>query len=119
MFWPSGVQVLHITGPGEYETLKAAYADSPVASSVVPFCQEMGLAYAAADVAVSRSGASSLTELSAFGLPVILVPYPTAADDHQRRNADVFTKAGKFHFLCDNFCGAGHDEMSGFLIVEE
>ncbi len=88
-----GVQVLHITGPKEYDELKAAYDASPVAASVVPFCQEMGLAYAAADVAVSRSGASSLTELSAFGLPVILVPYPTAADDHQRRNADVFTAA--------------------------
>jgi UDP-N-acetylglucosamine--N-acetylmuramyl-(pentapeptide) pyrophosphoryl-undecaprenol N-acetylglucosamine transferase len=90
----AGVQVLHITGPGEYEGLKAAYAASPVAAAVIPFCQDMGLAYAAADVAVSRSGASSLTELSAFGLPVILVPYPNAADDHQRRNADVFTSAG-------------------------
>ncbi len=89
-----GVQVLHITGPGEYEGLKTAYAASPVASAVVPFCQDMGMAYAAAEVAVSRSGASSLSELSAFGLPVILVPYPTAADDHQRRNAEVFTKAG-------------------------
>ena len=88
-----GVQVLHITGPGEFETLKTAYAASPVKSTVVPFCKNMGMAYAAADVAISRSGASSLTELSAFGLPVILVPYPTAADDHQRRNADVFTKA--------------------------
>ena len=88
-----GVQVLHITGPREYDGLKAAYDASPVSSAVIPFCQEMGLAYAAADVAVSRSGASSLTELSAFGLPVILVPYPTAADDHQRRNADVFTQA--------------------------
>ena len=89
-----GVQVLHITGPGEYDSLKAAYAASPVASAVVPFCQEMGMAYAAAEVAVSRSGGSSLSELSAFGLPVILVPYPTAADDHQRRNAEVFTRAG-------------------------
>lgn len=89
-----GVQVLHITGPGEFEELKTAYASSPVKAAVVPFCQDMGMAYAAADVAVSRSGASSLTELSAFSLPVILVPYPTAADDHQRRNADVFTKAG-------------------------
>jgi UDP-N-acetylglucosamine--N-acetylmuramyl-(pentapeptide) pyrophosphoryl-undecaprenol N-acetylglucosamine transferase len=89
----AGVQVLHITGPKEYDSLKQAYAASPAKAAVVPFCQEMGLAYAAADVAVSRSGASSLTELSAFGLPVILVPYPTAADDHQRRNADVFTQA--------------------------
>lgn len=92
---PATVQVLHITGPGEFETLKAEYAKNPqIETSVVPFCQRMELAYTAADIAVSRSGGSSLTELSAFGLPTILVPYPTAADDHQRRNADVFTKAG-------------------------
>lgn len=103
----NGVQVLHITGPGEYDALKAAYADSPVAASVVPFCQEMGLAYAAADVAVSRSGGSSLTELSAFGLPAILVPYPTAADDHQRRNADVFTQAGAALAVEESALGGG------------
>ena len=113
----SGVQVLHITGPGEYETLQAAYAVSPVASSVVPFCQEMGLAYATADVAVSRSGASSLTELSAFGLPVILVPYPTAADDHQRRNADVFTAAGAAVAVEEADLGGGKlgDLLTGLL----
>lgn len=89
------VQVLHITGPGEFESLKTAYAAQPqITAAVIPFCQRMELAYAASDLAVSRSGGSSLTELSAFGLPTILVPYPTAADDHQRRNADVFTKAG-------------------------
>lgn len=92
---PASVQVLHITGPGEFEGLKADYAKQPqITAAVIPFCQRMELAYTAADLAVSRSGASSLTELSAFGLPTILVPYPTAADDHQRRNADVFTKAG-------------------------
>ena len=61
---------------------------------MVPFCQRIELAYALATVAVCRSGASSLTELSAWGLPSVLVPYPTAADDHQRRNADVFTREG-------------------------
>ncbi len=89
-----GVQVLHLSGPREFAELRASYASSAVTAAVLPFCQEMGLAYAAADVAVSRSGASSLTELAAFALPVILVPYPTAADDHQRRNAEVFTQAG-------------------------
>ena len=103
----AGVQVLHITGPGEFETLQQAYAASPVQAAVVPFCQNMGLAYAAADVAVSRSGASSLTELSAFGLPVILVPYPTAADDHQRRNADVFTSAGAALAVEESALGGG------------
>lgn len=92
---PAAVQVVHLTGPAEYETVRAAYALLPaVHAHVAPFCQRMELAYTVADLAVSRSGASSLTELSAFGVPTILVPYPTAADDHQRRNADVFTRAG-------------------------
>lgn len=113
----AGVQVLHITGPGEFETLQQAYAASPVKATVVPFCQDMGLAYAAADVAVSRSGASSLTELSAFGLPVILVPYPTAADDHQRRNAEVFTSAGAALAVEESALGGGKlgDLLTGLL----
>ena len=89
------VQLLHITGPGDFETVKKACEGTPgLKSRVVPFCQRMELAYALATVAVCRSGASSLTELSAWGLPSVLVPYPTAADDHQRKNADVFTRAG-------------------------
>ncbi len=89
------VQLLHITGPGEFESVRAACAAAPALTArVVPFCRRMELAYALASVAVCRSGASSLTELSAWGLPSVLVPYPTAADDHQRRNADVFTSAG-------------------------
>lgn len=88
-------QILHITGPTEYESVKAGYEAAPgVKASVAPFCDRMDLAYSAADLAISRSGASSLTELSAFGLPVILVPYPYAAEDHQRRNAEVFTARG-------------------------
>jgi len=89
------VQVLFITGPGDYEVVqKACEAVSALTTRVVPFCQRMELAYALAAVAVCRSGASSLTELSAWGLPPVLVPYPTAADDHQRSNAEIFTAAG-------------------------
>ncbi len=89
------VQLLHITGPADFETVRAACAAVPALTSrVVPFCQRMELAYVLATVAVCRSGASSLTELSAWGLPCVLVPYPYAADDHQRRNAAVFTGAG-------------------------
>ena len=88
------VQLLHITGPGDYEAVRAACAAVPALTAcVVPFCQRMEYAYALARVAVCRSGASSLTELGAWGLPSVLVPYPTAADDHQRRNAEVFTSA--------------------------
>jgi UDP-N-acetylglucosamine--N-acetylmuramyl-(pentapeptide) pyrophosphoryl-undecaprenol N-acetylglucosamine transferase len=47
-----------------------------------------------ADVVISRSGAASLTELSHYGLPSILIPYPAAADDHQSYNARIFERAG-------------------------
>ncbi len=88
------IQLIHITGPGEYDAIRSAHAACPqLQTYVAPFCQRMELAYSVADVAVSRSGASSLTELSVFGIPTVMIPYPTAADDHQRRNADVFTKA--------------------------
>jgi UDP-N-acetylglucosamine--N-acetylmuramyl-(pentapeptide) pyrophosphoryl-undecaprenol N-acetylglucosamine transferase len=50
-------------------------------------------AYSAADFAIARSGAASLSELAAFALPAILIPYPYAADDHQTRNAEIFVQA--------------------------
>ena len=51
-------------------------------------------AYSAADLVVSRAGASSLSELAMFGLPSILIPYPYATDDHQQANASIFVRAG-------------------------
>jgi UDP-N-acetylglucosamine--N-acetylmuramyl-(pentapeptide) pyrophosphoryl-undecaprenol N-acetylglucosamine transferase len=54
----------------------------------------MALAYAASDLIVARSGASSLIEIAHAGLPSILVPFPYAADDHQTKNAEVFARAG-------------------------
>jgi UDP-N-acetylglucosamine--N-acetylmuramyl-(pentapeptide) pyrophosphoryl-undecaprenol N-acetylglucosamine transferase len=54
----------------------------------------MQAVYPSADLAVSRSGAASLGELSWFGLPSVLVPFPYAAEDHQRLNAEIFTRTG-------------------------
>jgi UDP-N-acetylglucosamine--N-acetylmuramyl-(pentapeptide) pyrophosphoryl-undecaprenol N-acetylglucosamine transferase len=90
-----GMQLLHITGPQDYQSVKDAYdAKKEVDSQVVAFCHKMELAYSIADVALARSGASSMTELAYFGVPSILVPYPHAADDHQTRNAEIFHRAG-------------------------
>jgi UDP-N-acetylglucosamine--N-acetylmuramyl-(pentapeptide) pyrophosphoryl-undecaprenol N-acetylglucosamine transferase len=66
---------------------------------VMSFCSCMGAAYSAADVVISRSGASSLTELAHLGKPSLLVPYPFAADDHQAHNARVFS-ANKAARVC-------------------
>ena len=90
---PNAVQLIHLSGPQEIDSVRAAYAATPFKAHVAPFCQRMELAYAIASVCISRAGASSLTELSAFALPTILIPYPFAADDHQTKNAEVFVRA--------------------------
>lgn len=87
------VQFLHITGEFDYERVKEL-AEGREGYHVLAFCDDMASAYAACDVAVCRSGASSMTELSYVGMPSILVPYPFAADDHQTVNAEVFEAAG-------------------------
>ncbi|NNE92111.1 MAG: UDP-N-acetylglucosamine--N-acetylmuramyl-(pentapeptide) pyrophosphoryl-undecaprenol N-acetylglucosamine transferase, partial [Verrucomicrobiales bacterium] len=71
-----------------------AFGKPPEAGKVVDFCSDIQFAYAAADLAVCRSGASTLTELAHYGIPSILIPYPFAADDHQTRNAEIFSEPG-------------------------
>jgi UDP-N-acetylglucosamine--N-acetylmuramyl-(pentapeptide) pyrophosphoryl-undecaprenol N-acetylglucosamine transferase len=88
------LQFLHLTGPEGMETVRRAYAAGQQKAVVQPFLTEMELALGAATVAVSRAGASSLAELAAMQLPAILIPYPTAADDHQFYNARAFAEAG-------------------------
>lgn len=86
-----GVQFLQITGNGDFERVQSELGDAKH-HKLLAFCDDMAAAYAVSDLAVMRSGASSLTELSYVGMASILVPYPTAADDHQTRNAEVFEK---------------------------
>ncbi len=90
---PPETQVLHIAGALDFERVKEIAKDRP-GYKVLGFCDDMPAAYAVADLIVARSGASSLTEIAIAGLPAILVPYPYAADDHQTRNAEVFSEAG-------------------------
>jgi UDP-N-acetylglucosamine--N-acetylmuramyl-(pentapeptide) pyrophosphoryl-undecaprenol N-acetylglucosamine transferase len=91
----AGVQVLHISGPVDADEVRAAHAGAGpgLRSHVAAFCDDIGRAYAAADLVVARSGASSLAEFASLGLPALLVPYPHAADDHQAKNAAIFKDA--------------------------
>jgi UDP-N-acetylglucosamine--N-acetylmuramyl-(pentapeptide) pyrophosphoryl-undecaprenol N-acetylglucosamine transferase len=88
------VDVFHQTGQADAQLMRAAWGALGLAARVEPFIEDMGAAYAAADVVVSRAGAMSCAELTALGLPSILMPYPFAADDHQRANAEVLVGAG-------------------------
>lgn len=94
-FEKMGIQVLHIAGPTDYEEVRDVYAKHPMlAQHVAAFCHRMDLAYRVADLAIARSGASSMAELAYFGVPSLLVPYPFAAEDHQTRNAEIFDATG-------------------------
>jgi UDP-N-acetylglucosamine--N-acetylmuramyl-(pentapeptide) pyrophosphoryl-undecaprenol N-acetylglucosamine transferase len=91
-----GLTILHQSGPKHVEATTAAYAASGADAArweVRAFIDDMPAQYAACDLVLARSG-STVAELAAAGKPSVLVPLPTAADDHQRRNAEVFAEAG-------------------------
>jgi len=86
------VQFIHLTGLKEDAFMRDAYAENGVTAHVAAFYQSMQEFYSIADLAIARSGAASLTELSHFGIPSILIPYPYAAEDHQTLNARIFVR---------------------------
>jgi UDP-N-acetylglucosamine--N-acetylmuramyl-(pentapeptide) pyrophosphoryl-undecaprenol N-acetylglucosamine transferase len=87
----SGPAVLHLCGDRDYEGLRARV--SRPGYRLLPFLDEIGLAYGAADLAVARAG-GSVWELAAAGLPAVLVPGAFATGAHQEKNADWFVRAG-------------------------
>ena len=91
---PENIQILHIAGPNDLPRIRAEHPIQRTGYQLIGFCDQMPSAYALADLVVTRSGASTLTEISLAGLPSILVPYPHAADDHQTANAKVFSEVG-------------------------
>lgn len=91
----AGWQVLHQVGPGrDGMSLQAAYDGAGVPARVVGYLDEMGLAWGAAELAVSRAGAGSVAEAQANGVPSLFLPYPFHRDQHQRANAEAMTAAG-------------------------
>lgn len=92
-----GLTVLHQAGARHAEATQAAYAATgadPARWQVHAFLDDMSAHFAAADLILARSGASTVAELAAAGKPALLVPFPRAADDHQRKNAEVMAGAG-------------------------
>ncbi|MPN35157.1 UDP-N-acetylglucosamine--N-acetylmuramyl-(pentapeptide) pyrophosphoryl-undecaprenol N-acetylglucosamine transferase [bioreactor metagenome] len=94
------VQLLHVTGKSEYNGIVGNLEHSGIDItstgniSIKPYLYNMPLALAATDLAIFRAGAIGLAELTARGIPSILIPYPYAAENHQEHNAMVMERNG-------------------------
>jgi UDP-N-acetylglucosamine--N-acetylmuramyl-(pentapeptide) pyrophosphoryl-undecaprenol N-acetylglucosamine transferase len=96
------LQFVHLTGSRDLDPVRARYQALGIPARVHAFCNEMAPAMAAADVAVSRAGASSLAELAARRLPAVLIPYPSAANNHQFYNARAFVQSGAARMMAQD-----------------
>jgi UDP-N-acetylglucosamine--N-acetylmuramyl-(pentapeptide) pyrophosphoryl-undecaprenol N-acetylglucosamine transferase len=89
-----GIHIVHQTGERDYNDAQAAYAKLGDLVEAHRFIDDMPGAFARADLLVCRSGASTVAEVTAAGKPAVFVPFPRAADDHQKRNAEALERAG-------------------------
>jgi UDP-N-acetylglucosamine--N-acetylmuramyl-(pentapeptide) pyrophosphoryl-undecaprenol N-acetylglucosamine transferase len=106
------VRFIHQTGTAAYAALAQKFAESGMEGGVAPFIDDMPAAFARADLVICRAGAGAVAELAAAGKPSILVPLPTASDQHQLRNAEAFQKAGASVVVLDK-------EWDGGRLFEE
>ena len=106
-----GLDVTHQTGERDLELVRRAYVDAGLEARVEPFLYAMDVEMKRADVVVSRAGATTIAELTAAGRASMLIPLPTAADDHQRKNAEVLARAGAAELI-------EQKDLTGALIAE-
>ena len=98
------LHIVQVTGPKELDAVREQLALSPEQQArwqLLGYTDHMGDAMAAADVVVSRAGATSLAEISARALPALLVPFPFATEDHQTMNAQACVEAGAAYLVAD------------------
>ena len=88
------IQGIIQTGERDYKWVKKQLSNLGGRVHITPYISDMNLAYRASTAALARAGALSVSELAAVGLPAVLAPYPFAADDHQRFNAELLVDAG-------------------------
>jgi UDP-N-acetylglucosamine--N-acetylmuramyl-(pentapeptide) pyrophosphoryl-undecaprenol N-acetylglucosamine transferase len=106
------LQILLVTGPAHHHAIRASLsATGDVIVRTLPFLERMELAYASADVMLSRAGAATVAEITACGLPSILVPYPYATGRHQEANAKALERAGAATIVMD-------DALSGAMVAQ-
>lgn len=117
-----GLYIMHVTGPKELETVEAALElsdDERERYQVMGYQNHMGEAMAAADMVVSRAGATSLAEISARRIPALLVPFPFATADHQTTNAKAYVERGAASMIADSEVESSEFERLVFEMIED
>jgi UDP-N-acetylglucosamine--N-acetylmuramyl-(pentapeptide) pyrophosphoryl-undecaprenol N-acetylglucosamine transferase len=104
------MNVIHQTGQADHETTQKEYDALPFEGEVTPFIENMDQAYARADLIICRAGATTVAELTAFGKPAVLVPFPFAIYDHQRWNAQALQDQGAAEMILEH-------ELSGSVLA--
>jgi UDP-N-acetylglucosamine--N-acetylmuramyl-(pentapeptide) pyrophosphoryl-undecaprenol N-acetylglucosamine transferase len=94
-------QILHLTGEKDHADTAHAYGKRSITGAVVPYTDHMAEALNAADLVISRAGASTLAEITAVGRPSILMPYPYHRDQHQLANANCLAHASATRIVGD------------------
>lgn len=112
------LSITHQTGEADLDKIKAAYSESKFAKSDVrPFISDMFTEFGKADLVICRAGATTCAELSAAGKASIMIPLPTAADDHQRKNAEALERVGAAKMILQaDLTGEGLASEIGKLI---
>jgi len=95
----AALHITHQTGERDVEMVRAGYREAGIQADVEPFLYDMGRQLGRADVIVCRAGATTLAEITAAGRAAVLIPLPTATDDHQRKNAEALAGAGAAEIL--------------------
>jgi UDP-N-acetylglucosamine--N-acetylmuramyl-(pentapeptide) pyrophosphoryl-undecaprenol N-acetylglucosamine transferase len=90
----SNIEVIHQSGKDHDEALRAKYAEHGITADVRPFLDDVAGELARADLVIARAGAVTVAEIAAVGRAAIFIPFPFAADDHQRSNADALASEG-------------------------
>jgi UDP-N-acetylglucosamine--N-acetylmuramyl-(pentapeptide) pyrophosphoryl-undecaprenol N-acetylglucosamine transferase len=114
-----GLHIIHQTGEKDFKDAQAAYQSAGFAAEVSPFITDMPGVFARADLLICRSGASTVGEVTAAGKPAIFVPFPRAADDHQKVNAKALVDAGAAAMLEESsLSGATLADMVATLVAD-
>lgn len=105
------IQIIHIVGVEQFSEIREEYEKRDYSACVLPYLLHMEYAYSCSDLVISRSGASTVAEIIAKGLPSILIPYPYATAGHQKANAEFLSKRGTCLLIEDN-------QLTGELLAD-